>query len=147
MKFIVPFLLCVLLQGVLSAQDVSLRIKSITLIVDDLETCRDWYTGYLGFKLVKSPNLPGLKTITLTNNELELSLQEREKGALAAAKTGLSFEANDIETIYQRLKQKHAAFEAEVMSESLMVGPAAPLHRFFMIKDPQGNIITIQEGR
>lgn len=147
MKFTVTFLLCILLQGSRSAQDLSLRIKSITLIVDDLETCREWYTGYLGFTLVKSPNLPGLKTITLTNNELEISLLEREKGALAAAKTGLSFEANDLESVYQRLKQKHAAFEAEVMSESLMVGPAAPLHKFFTIKDPQGNVITIRAGR
>ena len=148
MKFIIPFLLSLLiLQDSLSAQDVSLRIKSITLIVDDLETCRDWYTGYLGFTLVKSPNLPGLKTIVLRKNDLEISLQKGAKGAPAASRTGLSFEASDIETIYRHLKQKHAAFEAEVMAESLMAGPAAPLHKFFMLKDPQGNVITIQESR
>lgn len=148
MKFIIPFFLFLLtFPNSLSAQEVSLRIKSITLIVDDPEACRDWYTGYLGFTVVKSPNLPGLKTITLIKSELEILLQKEDKPAPSAARTGLSFEASDIETIYQHLKKKHVAFEAEVMSESLMVGPAAPLQKFFMLKDPQGNLVTIWERR
>jgi catechol 2,3-dioxygenase-like lactoylglutathione lyase family enzyme len=144
MKFIVTLFLSLLMfQGSLMAQEVSLKITGIALIVDDPEACRDWYTGYLGFTLVKSPNVPGLKTITLRKNELEISLQQGDKAA--GTKTGLSFEASDINSLYQRLRKKHVAFEAEVMSESLMVGPAAPLQKFFMLKDPQGNSIIIKE--
>jgi catechol 2,3-dioxygenase-like lactoylglutathione lyase family enzyme len=126
-----------------------MRIKLVSIHVDDQQRALEFYTRILGF--VKKHDVPagGARWITVVSaqgpQDLELVLEPNSHPAAAAYQAALmkdgipatAFESSDIHTECQRLKQCGVVFTLE----PTQAGPV----RLAIFADTCGNLIQIYE--
>lgn len=113
-----------------------MKIKYVTIIVDDMDKSAEFYTKVLGFEVEEVFDLPGGKIVLLGNgNETGFELIQN-----STFKTGFYSVGLDVEDIHEELENFRKnnvkiAMEATRISVGMMAG----------VIDPNGvNIVLIQ---
>jgi catechol 2,3-dioxygenase-like lactoylglutathione lyase family enzyme len=122
-----------------------LELTHIRLLVNDIETCREFYKNKLGL----SEQLAVVEGIyyEFVAGDCVLALYKRDlmesvagvtmAGEVAADKVALTFEVDDVDAVYKELSGKGVKFTTEPHDQEAWVLRVAHL------RDPEGNLIEI----
>jgi glyoxylase I family protein len=125
------------------------RIKLTSIMVDDQDKARKFYTDVLGFKVKHNIPMGQYKWLTVVSPEgpddLELSLEPNANPAAQAFQKAMfdqgiplnSFESNDIQADFKRLKSLGVAFT----KEPTKAGPVIVA----VLSDTCGNLIQLHQ--
>ena len=126
-----------------------MRIKLTSIMVDDQDKARKFYTDVLGFKVKHNIPMGQYKWLTVVSPEgpddLELSLEPNANPAAQAFQKAMfdqgiplnSFESNDIQADFKRLKSLGVAFT----KEPTKAGPVIVA----VLSDTCGNLIQLHQ--
>lgn len=126
-----------------------MRIKLTSLMVDDQEKARAFYTGVLGFRKKHDIPVGEFRWLTVVSAEgpedLELSLEPNANPAGKAFQEAMfsqgiplaAFEVSDIQTEYRRLRERGVVFT----KEPTRTGPVM----IAMFADTCGNLIQLYQ--
>jgi catechol 2,3-dioxygenase-like lactoylglutathione lyase family enzyme len=122
-----------------------LELTHIRLLVNDIETCREFYKNKLGLQ----EQLAVVEGIyyELVAGDCILALYKRDlmesvagvtmAGEIAADKVALTFQVDDVDAVYKELSSKGVKFTTEPHDQEAWVLRVAHL------RDPEGNLIEI----
>jgi predicted enzyme related to lactoylglutathione lyase len=127
------------------------RIKLLSIFVDDQDKALRFYTDVVGFKKKQDFPVGGARWITVTSPEgpddLELVLEPNSHPAASAYQTALrnsgipctAFESTDIRAEVQRLKERDVMFTMEPVDAGKVV--------IAVFSDTCGNMIQIYQQK
>ena len=122
-------------------------VDHVAITVKDLTQSIEFYTGKLGFSVLRKSESPSQKMVFVGNDLCELELFEIKNGVakdvppLKGDEVGIkhiAFHVDDIEGVVEEMKKKGVTFTTEIRRS----GSRASI--FF--KDPNGTLLQLLQG-
>jgi predicted enzyme related to lactoylglutathione lyase len=117
-----------------------MNLGFIILYVRDMEQTKAFYVEELGATVVDAISGPNFITLRPSGGSL-LGLQNKDASQLApkyeeqSGGVELSFEVDDVDSVWQRWKEKGVEIVADPID--------LPFGRYFLAKDPDGHYVSI----
>jgi lactoylglutathione lyase len=111
-------------------------IRTVSIPVDDQDAALSWYTGTLGFRLLRDAPIPDGRWIELAPGDpsVIVTLEPARPGVLRGA-IGIRFTSDDVDAAHAGLA------EAGVDVDDILRWPGVP--PMFGFRDPDGNAFSI----
>jgi catechol 2,3-dioxygenase-like lactoylglutathione lyase family enzyme len=153
MRLLLTILFFIVSVTVSPAQTISVKPRLVALQVKELARSKDWYSKHLNFEAKEEMEFKDhrLRIAFLQHEEFKLELIDNEnaffikdvvpdandkKPAIGFSK--LTFEVANIQQAYEQLKKSDAKFVYD-----LTVSNLDRSEKWFMLEDPDGNIIQL----
>jgi lactoylglutathione lyase len=111
-------------------------IRTVSIPVEDQEDALAWYTGTLGFRLLRDAPTPNGRWIELAPGDASVivTLEPARPGIIRGA-IGIRFTSDDVEAAHAALAS------AGVAADDILRWPGVP--PMFGFRDPDGNAFSI----